>query len=449
MISQISILIGKLSYFILQKLGKKGTAFPGKIAMKIQPDILKDLSSKCEKIAIITGTNGKTTTNNISYHIFNGKYDEIVSNLNGSNMIQGVISPFLINNQKHYDWGIFEVDEGSMSNVGKYASIDYVILTNIFRDQLDRYGEVENIIKLVYDSLKNSKTTLILNADSPISLYFNDLPNPKIYYSLKRTKFSKKKQTVDEFVSCPKCGNKLKYEYINYGNIGKFFCTNCGAKNPNPDYEISKVELINGFFYKFNVSDKNDSISINLNLPGIYNLYNALGAISLARENKISYDIIKKQIENFKYERGRMENIKIASTEIILVLSKNPVSLSEVFTTIKNDTNNKSLMLILNDYAPDGRDTSWIWDVYFEEILNIENIDKFYCVGTRAEEVALRLKYIDFPEEKIEIYHSKDEYDIKNPISSLINNEKKVYIIGTFTAVPEARKELMNLKNNQ
>jgi UDP-N-acetylmuramyl tripeptide synthase len=440
--TQLALAIGKLGYVIANKMGKKGTALTGKVAMKIKPDILKDLATKCDKIVLITGTNGKTTTTNLSNHVFKGKYNNILSNLNGSNMIQGVISPFIINKKPHYDWGIFEVDEGSVPIVTKYLTPDYLILTNFFRDQLDRYGEVENTIKLVHDSITNEKITLILNADDPSSLYFDDLDNRKVYYSQKESPISKKDQTVAESLFCPKCGHKLRYEYINYGNIGKFFCKNCGSKSHEADYEINSLK-IEEKYYEFTVSDKKDNATIKLNLLGIYNLYNSLAVISLARENNFDYNLIKNQIENFKYEKGRMETIKIENNEAILVLSKNPVGLSEVLKTIRYDPNEKSMMFILNDYAPDGKDISWIWDAYFEEILNMENLNKFYCVGTRAEDLALRLKYGNIPLEKIKIYPSKNTTDIEKPINDILNENKKVYIVATFTAMPEARKILI------
>ncbi|MCC7554250.1 MAG: DUF1727 domain-containing protein [Methanobacteriaceae archaeon] len=445
---KLSFLISRLIYLIVRKMGKKGTALPGKIAMKIKPDILNDLSSRCDNIAIVSGTNGKTTTNNLSNHIFKGKDFKVLSNLNGSNMIQGVISPFIIDKKKHYDWGIFEVDEGSMPVINKYMVPDYIILTNFFRDQLDRYGEVEKVIKTVYDSIKHESTTLILNGDSPTSLYFDDLKNSKIYYSLEKTKFSRDDETSAESVTCPKCNNKLNYEYITYGNIGKYYCLKCGVKNPKPHYVISKTELKDNL-YDFTVCDKYGSSKIKLGLLGIYNLYNVLGAISLARENNFSYDLIKKQIENFEFKEGRMEIINTSSSKVILGLTKNPIGLSEILSIIWADNSKKSVMFVLNDYAPDGRDISWIWDVFIKENNDFSNIDKFFCVGTRAEEIALRLKYIDFPEEKLVIYHSKDRYDIEEPILTIISQNNKNYILGTFTAMPEAKKIIMKIKKEE
>ena len=446
--SKISIFIGMIGNKVVQMIGRKGTSLTGKLAMIIKPDILKVLADKTDNIALITGTNGKTTTTNLVNAIFASENYDIVSNLNGSNMINGIVSSFIQNNRSHYDWGIFEVDEGSMMDVTKYLPSDYIIITNFFRDQLDRYGEVEKTIKIVKESIDRYNPTLILDADSPISLYFQDTNYSKVYYSIKKNSFSKNTPNVKEILFCPICGNKLDYKYINYGNHGQFSCSKCGAKNHKAKYVIDKINFKNDH-YEINVRDKKHSTKINLNLLGIYNISNTLAAITLARENDFSYDVIKHQIENFEYKNGRMEKINVGGCNIVLVLSKNPVGLTEVFSTIKLDKDKKSLMIILNDYGPDSKDISWIWDTYFEEVTNILNIDKFHCVGTRAEEIALRLKYIDFPVSKLKIHHSKNQKDIIEPVEELVAKNNKAYIIGTFTAIPEARKILMKLEEEK
>lgn len=441
-ISNLSMFVGKISYLVAKKMGKKGTALPGKVALKLNPSLLEDVSKKCNRTIMITGTNGKTTTNNLLNHVLNGSFKNIASNLNGSNMIQGVVTPFITNSKKTYDWGVFEVDEGSVPKVSQFLSPDYFIITNFFRDQLDRYGEVENTIKMVHDSIK-PETTLIINADDPSLLRFDDLPNKKIYYSFDENSFSKTDVTVAESVFCPKCGKRLNYEYINYGNIGKFSCPKCGAKNPEPDYSISSVQLREGV-YDFVISHNGENEGLTLNLMGMYNLYNCLAVITLAKEIGLDYNMIKHQIETFEYKLGRMETISFKNKDVILVLSKNPIGLSEVFSTFTYDNNEKTVMFILNDYGPDGKDISWIWDANFEEVSNMQNLKKFYCVGTRAEDAALRLKYADFENyDDIVIYPSKNQFDIDDAIEDILSENTKSYIVGTFTAMPEARKYLL------
>ena len=439
--SKIAIFMGKLSFFVAQKFGKKGTTIPGKVALKFNRNLLGDVSDKCDQIICITGTNGKTTTNNLSTHVLKGRFSDVLSNLNGSNMIQGVLTPFITNYKDHYDVGVFEVDEGSVPSVSQYITPDYFILTNFFRDQLDRYGEIETTIKMIKNAI-SPKTTLIINSDDPSLLYFDDLPNKKIYYGFSKTKFIKEDITVLESTFCPKCGNKLTYEYIYYGNVGKYYCKNCGTKNPKADYLISYADLSDGS-YEFTVKSKFGSEDYAINLGGLYNLYNSLSVISLAKETGLSYETIKDKLINFKYRLGRMETFHYSNKDLILVLSKNPVGLSEVFSTISYDESEKSILFILNDYAPDGKDVSWIWDADFEEINNIPNLKNFYCGGTRAEDLSLRLKYAGIDENILKIYPSKDQFQIDEVVGEILNENIKSFVIGTFTAMPEARKILL------
>ena len=329
-----------------------------------------------------------------------------------------------------------------MPQVTSEIKPDYILITNFFRDQLDRYGEVENTIKKVHDSIKNHETILILNSDNPSCLYFNDLPNPKIYYSHCKTENSTKNVEVQESVFCPICGTRLKYDYVNYGNTGQYQCPKCKTTNPNSDYTIKSMKTLKDQ-YQFTVTHKNEIRNFKTTLIGTYNLYNCLAVISLAKELGLTYETIKNKIANFTYKLGRMEKITINEKEILLVLSKNPIGLTESLTTFSINPNEKSIMFILNDYPADGEDISWIWDANFEKILQIPNISNFYCAGTRAEDAAVRLKYTGFPLSKIKIYQSKDRFDIENPINHILKEEKKPYIIGTFTGMPEARRILM------
>ena len=433
--------MGKLSFSVAQRFGKKGTALPGKVALKFNPNLLEELSKKCDKIVFITGTNGKTTSNNLSTHVLKGGFKDVLSNLNGSNMIQGVLTPFITDYKDSYDVGIFEVDEGSVPVVSQFMKPDYFIITNFFRDQLDRYGEVETTIKMVHDSI-TPETVLIINSDEPSLLRFDDLPNKKVYYGINKTKFAQDDIDVAESIFCPKCGNRLSYEYIYYGNVGKYHCDKCGIENHPADYFIESADLINGS-YNFTVLNDNKREEYTLNLMGLYNLYNSLGVISLAKEIGLDYNLIKERINNFEYRLGRMETFHFKNKDLVLVLSKNPVGLSEVFNTITYDESQKSVMFILNDYAPDGKDVSWIWDANFDPVNHIPNMDAFYCVGTRAEDLALRLKYAGVDESLLKIYPAKDQFDINEAVDTISKESTKAYVIGTFTAMPEARKILV------
>ena len=224
--------------------------------------------------------------------------------------------------------------------------------------------------------------------------------------------------------------------------MGRYHCDKCGTTNHKADYFLESADLINGS-YEFTVENNGNKEEYCLNLMGLYNLYNSLGVISLAKELGLSYELIRERINNFEYRLGRMETFHYSNKDLVLVLSKNPVGLSEVFNTITYDENEKSVMFILNDYAPDGKDVSWIWDANFEEINNIPNLKTFYCVGTRAEDLALRLKYAGVDEGILKVYPAKDQFDINEAVDTILNEDIKSFVIGTFKAMPEARKILL------
>ena len=421
------------------------TALPGKIALKFNPDLLSILNKWCKKKVIITGTNGKTTTNNLINHILNSEYDNVLSNLRGANMPQGVASAFLNNTKEEYEWGVFEVDEGSILDVVKYIKPDYVLITNFFRDQLDRFGEIENTAKIVYEALKPLDTTLILNADDPLVSKFKDLGKKNVYYGVEKSKFSTSNQRVVESRFCPVCASSLDYEYFNYGQLGKYHCNECEFKNPDYDYTISTIMYCNNeYHFDVKISD-GKSHEFIFRYDGIYNAYNSCAAITFSIEAGLSIYEVTKRIENFEYKLGRMENFEFNDKIIKIVLVKNPIGLTEVLNSISNDKRKKSILFILNDNPADGTDVSWIWDADLEIIHKINNLKSIYCSGIRAEDIALRIKYAEYNEQNVEI-----KVNIEDSIETVLGEDVEiVYILPTYTAVFQTRDIIMGHFNHK
>lgn len=438
-----SIIAGKITIFGLRIIGMKGTALPGKIALRLNPDLLGIINNRCKKKLIITGTNGKTTTNNLINHILQGKYSKLLSNLRGANMPQGVASAFLNNLKEEYEWGIFEVDEGSFPEVVKHIKPDYILITNFFRDQLDRFGEIENTANMVYDAIKPLDTTLILNADDPLVVKFKDLNKPSLYYGVERTEFSTLDQSVVESRFCPVCNEGLTYEYYNYGQLGKYHCENCGFKNPDYKYMISSIKYVdNKYEFKLNTPNKLDN-TIIFGYDGIYNAYNCCAAVAIAVESGLEMEMITERIKNFDYKLGRMENFEYEQKIIKIVLVKNPIGLTEVLHSISNDKRKKSILFILNDNPADGTDVSWIWDADVETVNSIENLKSIYCSGKRADDIALRIKYSNEVNKL-----KKPNTNVENSIENAIHDDVEiVYILPTYTAVYNTREILINLIN--
>ncbi|ADP77995.1 domain of unknown function DUF1727 [Methanothermus fervidus DSM 2088] len=438
---RLAIILGKIVRFGLRLLGRSATALPGNIALKIYPNLLKVIDKRCKKKIIITGTNGKTTTNNLISYILKGKFKNVLSNLRGANMAQGVASAFIADFKDKYDWGVFEIDEGSLDDVLNYINPDFVVVTNFFRDQLDRYGEIENTVALVKNVLKKKKNLkLVLNADDPLVAQFNDLEHEKIFYGVNKNKFSSEKGKVVETWYCPKCGAKMDYKFFNYGHLGEYKCNNCGFKNPERKYLVDNVKFDGKFTFDVRYNGKITK-DISFRYEGIYNLYNCCAAFATCCELGLDPNIIKERISNFTYRLGRMEEIAYKNKIIKIALAKNPIGLTEVIRTIKQDENKKTLVFILNDNPADGEDVSWIWDADFSELKKIKNINSIICSGIRAEDIALRIKYANVPTDLIEI-----DDNIKSAIKKgIMTKVKRVYIIPTYTAVFESRDIVLEL----
>jgi len=409
---------------------------PGKVALTIYPDILKLVDERCQNKIIITGTNGKTTTNNLLTHILRQEYSHVLSNLRGANMIQGLVSAFLHDRKKSYEWGIFEVDEVSFKRVTQHLKPDYVLVTNFFRDQLDRYGEIDKAFQDILEALEPLDTTLILNADDPLVSNFRKLHKRNIYYGVAHNQQSTTQQKIVESRFCPACSSYLDYDYYNCGQLGKYHCPDCGFSNPEYDYHITEIDYQDHqFHYQF--KDKNGKIKdIKFPYEGIYNAYNCCAALTTALEVGLPLDRVAHSIEHFEYHLGRMENFQFPDKIAKIALVKNPIGLSETINSVSLDERTKDMLFILNDNPADGKDVSWIWDAEVEKMVNVKNIKKIYCSSRRAEDIALRLKYAGVPEELVEIDDNMDQ-----AIGKVLKKDVEiVYLLPTYTAVFQARE---------
>lgn len=409
---------------------------PGKVAMTIYPDILKLVNERCSKKIIITGTNGKTTTNNLLNFIFRKEFPSVLSNLRGANMPQGLVSAFLHDRKKEYDWGIFEVDEGSFKRVTQDLKPDYVLVTNFFRDQLDRYGEIEKAFQDILEALEPLKTALILNADDPLVSNFRKLNKKNIYYGVAHNQYSTDEQAIVESRFCPACSSYLEYSYYNYGQLGGYKCPDCGFENPDYDYNITELDYRNHtYHFKFKKKD-HEPQDIYFAYDGIYNAYNCCAALSAAQEIGLPLNKVARWIGEFEYHLGRMENFQFPDKVVKIALVKNPIGLTETVSSISLDERRKSMLFVLNDNPADGRDVSWIWDAEVEKTVNIKNVNKIFCSGRRAEDIALRLKYAGVSVELVEL-----DDDMDQAIGKVLEEEVEIaYILPTYTAVFQARE---------
>lgn len=434
--SNLAKQIGKLSKWALSNFTKGGSSLPGKLALSIDPNILTNLG-KSYDIAIITGTNGKTLTTALSVAALSEIYPHVLSNPTGSNMQQGIVSTFLsapkiAKGQKGL--AILEVDEGSLKHVVKHLKPKVFVHTNIFRDQMDRYGEIDTIYQLIADAaFEAPEATVITNADSPI-LNSIKLPNPRLYYGFNHEDNQDVSLDPDtDGILCPQCDHTLRYSMLTYANQGNYYCEQCNFKRPELDYQVNSLDQLAISHSEFTI----DNYSFRIPVAGIYNIYNALAAYSLSRFFGMNPEQIELGFNKSERVFGRQEILNIEGKQVLINLVKNPVGLNQVIDLVGLDQDKSTLIAILNNNYADGQDTSWIWDGDFESMAEFP-IQQVYTAGIKKEEMTHRLKSANiFGGEIIEL---DSITDVLNTIKNAPT--KNVHILSTYTAMLELRKEL-------
>ncbi len=440
----LAILVGKISIIISRLLGNQGSNFPGKMARRIYPSILKELALQVKgKIIVITGTNGKTTTTNMLARIISETGAALIHNESGANMLAGITTAFIeksgLISRKQFDYALLETDEAHVPLLLNELNPSLLLITNFFSDQLDRFGELDNIIKMIKDAVNNREIDLLLNADDPLTAHFYDLisANPYCFGFTATSYDSYDSRESREGRYCVICGQELKYQRYHYAGLGKFDCPGCNNHNPEPNF--TGHDLVMDPTIELMV----DNLKINSPYQGFYNAYNVLASVAAARMLGINGQQIQKAIAHYQPQAGRMETFHINGRPAILILVKNPTGLNQSLTTIIQDHAYKNLFFALNDNDGDGRDISWIWDAGMEVIEEEQDrIKHVVCSGLRSGDMALRIKYAGYPLERLEI-----KTDLKEAIEYITGLKGEItYLFSTYSALFECRKILLDLQ---
>lgn len=432
----LGIAAGKSAHFILSKLGR-GSTLPGKIALQFDNHILNHIAKDYE-IVVVTGTNGKTLTTALTVGILKEAFGEVVTNPSGANMITGITSTFLTAKKAKSGKkiAVLEIDEASLPKITQYITPSLFVFTNIFRDQMDRYGEIYTTYDMILKGAQNApEATILANGDSPL---FNskEVINPVQYYGFDTEKGEPQLAHYNtEGILCPRCQHILTYRLNTYANLGDYICEHCGFERPQLDYALTHLTKITNTSSEFVI----DGQDYKINVGGLYNIYNALAAVSVAEFFGVSPDQIKAGFDKSRAVFGRQETFKIGDKDCTLVLIKNPVGASQALDMIKLAPHPFSLSVLLNANYADGIDTSWIWDANFEAILDMD-IPHIFAGGVRHSEIARRLRVTGYPEQAIT--QAEKLEDIMNFIEQ--QDAQHAYILATYTAMLEFRELLAN-----
>src|SRR3989344_1693010 len=439
-----AILAGKLISVLLKLTGSGATAAPGLYALKIDANLVKKITRCLPKGSIIiSGTNGKTTTSRLAYEMLSSKH-KVIHNRQGSNLLRGIASTLIkkssLTGKVNAELGLWEIDEATLPEAIDNLLPKTIVLLNLFRDQLDRYGEVDTTRQKWQKSLtKLPKTSLILNADDPGISFLSKFTKARIFYfGVNDTKINL--PTIDHVADikyCLNCSTKLIYKSLFSAHLGHYYCSNCDLKRPIPTVFATNLRFKQDFSTSALLTINHKPLTINYSLPGLYNVYNILAAAAVSSSFNVPSSVIKEKIKKFSAVFGRFQSVQIGKKSAVILLIKNPTGANEVLRILSTQ-NKLNLLVILNDKIADGKDVSWIWDTKWEAL--VSSVKNTSVSGIRAWDMATRLKYANFKLSKKNIYR-EISYSISDSLSKLSNNNTLI-ILPTYTALLETQKIL-------
>jgi UDP-N-acetylmuramyl tripeptide synthase len=439
---------GRLARLALQVSGRGGTALPGLIALTIDPDFIAASASELTHgVALVSGTNGKTTTARMLSDIVRAAGWAPIHNRSGSNLERGIAGALLAVSdwraRPRGDIGMFEVDEASLPRVLGSISPRVVLVTNLFRDQMDRYFELDQLARRIGDAIEklDPRVTLVLNADDPIVAWLGQRHRgPVHYFGVDDPAVGGRvPQAISDATRCPRCRAALHYERVVLAHEGDWSCPSCGLARPDRDISATRVALTPvSSEIEVRTAVERAFGPVRVPIAGLYNAYNALAALAVARALDIALPTAALAIANFRPAFGRLEQVAVNGRELRLILVKNPAGFNAAIGALLETGRRPRLLAALNDRDADSRDVSWIWDADFESLAPA--IEHAVVTGIRSRDLANRLKYAGVPRDQIEVV---DQWGsaIDRAVGSAPEGGE-VVVLATYTAMLALRNEL-------
>jgi UDP-N-acetylmuramyl tripeptide synthase len=420
-----------------RRTGRGGTSLPGKVLLRLEPDAIGTLAARLPQgSGVISATNGKTTTAAMVAKILEHRGTTLVHNRAGANMAGGVASALL---GARGDAGLFEVDEFWLDRIVPQLRPRAILLANLFRDQLDRYGELEIIADRWAALLARVESDLVLNADDPAIADLGRDRDGVTFFGVDDTSVALPGLPhATDAKHCRRCGRPYVYDAVLLGHLGHYHCPTGDSVRPRPHVAAEDVELQGVRSARFTLRTPEGRAAVELPLPGLYNVYNALGAAALSLRLGATLDDVVAGLRAVEPAFGRAESVTVGGRELSIMLVKNPAGANEVVRTLALEPGEHDLLGVLNDRTADGKDVSWVWDADFEVLA--PHVRRAVCAGTRAPELALRLKYAGVPEDRITV-----EPELADAIDAAVSGgEGRLFAIPTYTAMLELREVLVD-----
>ena len=411
--------------------------FPGKVALYVDPRVIADLAPRLQKGSVcVVGTNGKTTVTNLLADALETAGQRVVCNRTGANLDSGVATALL--HAREADWGVFECDELWLAKILPHLQADYVLLLNLFRDQLDRVGEIDRIQESIAGALAASpKSTLVFNADDPLCAAIAErVGNPTVAFGVDED-LHLPQNTVADAQMCQRCSAMLEYAYRQYGQLGSYCCPACGFARPSLDCAARDVHLgADGL--SFAAHGPRGDAEIKAPFSGAYMVYNLLATWAAADLVSVPAEALQRAIDAFDPRNGRLQEFAVAGRRTLLNLAKNPTGFNQNIKIILQDEGPKAVAFFVNDKEGDGRDVSWLWDIDFEELAGQPGL-RVFAGGIRKNDVQVRLKYAGLDAALVD--------DAAGMFAQLdgLPADARAYVIANYTALPPVHAELGRL----
>ena len=441
----LAILLCKLLRRVSRMLHRVGTAMPGRWALKLCPGLLAILARDVQVVAV-TGTDGKTTSARMLEQAFAEQGRSFFSNRSGANLLSGVTTEFVahstLSGKCRREYAVIECDEAAAVKVFPQLRPKVVVVTNLFRDQLDRYGEVTHTLENIREAVRAvPEAVLCLNADCSLTASLaDDLPNRAVFFGIDRGAAPAGEKTeLSDASHCIRCKTEYVYDYVTYGHLGGFRCPKCGYRRREPDFAVTDIPVLGASGSSVVLDVRGKRYLAEVNLPALYNVYNAAGAVAAATEMGIPTEAAVAALADFKCGFGRMEDFTLGGSGTKMMLVKNPAGCNQVLEFLQTIPERFVLVVCLNDRGADGTDVSWIYDAAFEKLAGMSGtLERVIVSGDRAADMAVRLQYAGLPTPAIEL-----ERDYETLVRELERVERPIYIIPTYTAMLELRETVI------
>ena len=435
----LSVASCKLTRTLLRKTGRGGTAVPGIVAMKVSGNILSAVSEGM-KIVVVTGTNGKTTTCNMIEHALTESGRSCLLNKSGANLLHGMAADLISSatwlGKARYDYAVLECDEAALKQVVPYIHPEVIVVTNLFSDQVDRYGGVQNTLKEIRTGVKRSPdSVLVLNAEDPLSASLAlDVPNRVIRYGIDASCGTQGNIDLTDAGVCPVCGSAYEYDSHVYAHLGGFRCPKCGYSRQEPDVCVTSIDEMNAVGSRIHIRVGEKTREARVSLPAVYNIYNAAAAAAAVSGLGLPVQDAIDSLSSVRSSFGRMETFDLHGTRVQMILVKNPAGCNQAFSYVTGCGEDFTAVLCLNDRTGDGHDISWIDSTDYEKLCADPHLKQLYVCGDRAEDLLVRLQKAGAPSGRMELVS-----DYRKLVGLLQEGGRPVFILPNYTAMMDLR----------